>query len=499
MATAVGFTGDGALTALAFKGQAVAVGFTGAGALAATLVGQYQIPAQFAGAGALTATAYQYATTAAAFTGAGALGAAISQIQNVAAAFTGAGALTLGVTSQVWQPMSTLTDNFATQDNTKWTYMAGASVTGAGGSYARIVPGNAANVTITSNNLFNLTGSSAEVCAFQIAEQGGGTAANVVTQLLIIDPNGYGWSIWENNGTLYFREIASGGTVDTNVAYNATNHKFWRVRESAGTIYWETSPDSQTWTTQRSKAEDPSVLLTMMKAQLLGYWTGSGAPGVILFSQFNLPVPTAFVTAPFTGSGTMSATGKFPATAYVQTIVSASGSYTIPYWANYLDIVPIGGGGGGQSLGLFGGWGLGGNAGAFNAVTIARGNQIAWTLTSLSVTVGGGGPGGPGNTSNNPGSAGGASSCSGTGWAGISGGGGAGGNGTTTNTAGQAAGTGSFNGLSYPGGAGGAASSGAGGIPGGGGGGAQVTDTGGGAGGRGQVWITAYQNPGTPT
>lgn len=50
------------------------------------------------------------------------------------------------------------------------------------------------------------------------------------------------------NDTGYF----DAGSVD--IAYNATTHAFLRLRETGGTVYWDTSPDGATWTNRRTLA-----------------------------------------------------------------------------------------------------------------------------------------------------------------------------------------------------------------------------------------------------
>jgi hypothetical protein len=60
------------------------------------------------------------------------------------------------------------------------------------------------------------------------------------------------------NGTLRFA-IRVGGANDTqSSSFDATDHRFWRIRESAGSVFWETSPDALAWTLQR-EAATPAV------------------------------------------------------------------------------------------------------------------------------------------------------------------------------------------------------------------------------------------------
>lgn len=53
------------------------------------------------------------------------------------------------------------------------------------------------------------------------------------------------------------------------LAYNPTNHRWLRIRDSSGTILWETSPDGNTWTTQRTLNPAPA-------------WTGTDAVTILL-------------------------------------------------------------------------------------------------------------------------------------------------------------------------------------------------------------------------
>jgi hypothetical protein len=72
---------------------------------------------------------------------------------------------------------------------------------------------------------------------------------------------------------------------------------------------------------------------------------------------------------------------------------SAGGSYTIPDWADAIDIICLGGGGGGQAGGAANANGTAGLPGMFGTDTI---DVTALRGTALRVTVGAGGNGGPG-------------------------------------------------------------------------------------------------------
>lgn len=73
--------------------------------------------------------------------------------------------------------------------------------------------------------------------------------------------------------------ITTGGTrtdYDFTVTYSATTHAWWRIRENTGTIYFETSPDGTTWTTQKTAPHSWSSASCYLICKA-GYW-GSTVP-----------------------------------------------------------------------------------------------------------------------------------------------------------------------------------------------------------------------------
>ena len=193
------------------------------------------------------------------------------------------------------------------------------------------------------------------------------------------------------------------------------------------------------------------------------------------------------VTANFGGGGTLSATAGFPSHAAARTNYTSAGAatYTIPWWANKVDVVIIGGGGGGNKGGAFN-TGPGGTAAVWSTITITRGSDIPWTTASMSVTVGSGGTGG------STGGAGGNSVVSATGMTTRTANGGAGGT-AACGWPGCGASNVTYNSQTYTGGAGGGGGGGTGTAPGGAGGGGNLFNGGGGNGAQGQVSFYAYQ------
>ena len=72
----------------------------------------------------------------------------------------------------------------------------------------------------------------------------------------------------------------------------------------------------------------------------------------------------------------------------------------IPSWANFVDVVPLGAGGGGHAGGTLGISGEGGDGGHWNSVTWARGTHFSGSGTIITATIGAGGTGGSGSGDN---------------------------------------------------------------------------------------------------
>jgi len=70
----------------------------------------------------------------------------------------------------------------------------------------------------------------------------------------------YSAYIWESDGTLHLVHYEEGGADHgTDVAYDAGDHRWWRIREADCTVYLETSPDGESWTTHESQLFPPGT------------------------------------------------------------------------------------------------------------------------------------------------------------------------------------------------------------------------------------------------
>lgn len=185
--------------------------------------------------------------------------------------------------------MGTLADDFSIQDTAKWTFAATGDITVTGGQLQIVPTGNYSEVRSIAS--YDLTASYARIEVVQPPNQGNGS----VTSALGLTPDASGnASFFEfvfTNGGLSADYRVSGGTV-TNVnftTYDATNHRWLRISESGGSVFWHTSPDGRVWTQFGTVTTAASFASTAVYAYLnAGYWGTEPTPGTSIIDNFNL-------------------------------------------------------------------------------------------------------------------------------------------------------------------------------------------------------------------
>jgi hypothetical protein len=88
---------------------------------------------------------------------------------------------------------------------------------------------------------------------------------------------------------LLYASITQGST--TNLAkqpYDAVRHRWLRLREDEGTVYWEFSPDGEEWTTLASRSPHPFDLTALTLRIRAGISEPVEAPGMAIFDNFNV-------------------------------------------------------------------------------------------------------------------------------------------------------------------------------------------------------------------
>ena len=89
-----------------------------------------------------------------------------------------------------------------------------------------------------------------------------GTASVVDFYLIVgihLDGSNEAWFTWNQNTLSTHYTIAGVETAPTSVAYSAVDHRFWRIRESGGTMYWETAGRPGDWTVHHSRSNPWAV------------------------------------------------------------------------------------------------------------------------------------------------------------------------------------------------------------------------------------------------
>jgi hypothetical protein len=155
--------------------------------------------------------------------------------------------------SSVRRPVSDLKDNFDdnTYDSTKWPTKS-ASTNETGGQLVQNPSGTFS--LLRSANVWSLLESSVVVELAQNA-----TGAGVYSSLRIYPNAAANFTdriemfYQASDGTLRMQAVIGGVTLGAaSLTYNSATHKWWRIRETGGVIYWDTSSTGTSWTQRNS-------------------------------------------------------------------------------------------------------------------------------------------------------------------------------------------------------------------------------------------------------
>lgn len=281
-------------------------------------------------------------------------------------------------------------DHLTTQNTDNWSGW-GANC-GIVSNKLQITPTNPQQALI-SQNVYSFTGKQVLVRMDQAPNVGnGGTYAGLV---MFDDADGTDYeAIYFANNNLVFAESVNGSLSTTTTAYNSTDHQWLRIRESGGTVYWDTSGDGFSWTNRRSLAKGIDVGGMRIKIYA-GYDGTEPSPGLAKFTYLN-SVNAAYLTyadnVPLFELATALDGSRASGHAPQLYQFTSSGTQAIPAWCNTIRAVPVGGGGGGYTPTSYSeAYGHGGYAGDFGSGSWVRGVDFDDTVTSVSYTVGDGG------------------------------------------------------------------------------------------------------------
>jgi hypothetical protein len=202
-----------------------------------------------------------------------------------------------------------LSDNFdgSVVDTSKWTVTAdtGTSAYQLDGRLRLKGPAASATgyVTLESVSTYDLTGKSAFVALRQIASRALFESV-VETAPLSVTLNASNLLVWYiSNGSLKARKRVSASNTDVySVTYNTTTHRWFRIREASGSIYFDTAPSTasnppiETDWVNRHTESNPFALTAIKVSLSTGAWSGPTADsGVAHFDGFNTAATTTGV------------------------------------------------------------------------------------------------------------------------------------------------------------------------------------------------------------
>lgn len=213
----------------------------------------------------------------------------------IAASRAWAGMLATFYDAAIGSKMAVLQDSFTnTSLNTGlWTEVTGGSATvsySSAGAQTNF-PGSSTSATvgnIVSNVTYDLSSSYAYLHVVTLPDNA--TNADAELRLIFNPTNILRWV--KEGGTLYAqKEVAGATTTLTSFSFSATTHAWWRIRESGGTVNFETSPDFAAWTTQTTTATSSLFPITNLTVRNGGScFENETNPGVFLFNSFNVNI-----------------------------------------------------------------------------------------------------------------------------------------------------------------------------------------------------------------
>lgn len=212
---------------------------------------------------------------------------------NGAAAVSSGGAVEL----LAYTPISTLTDYFngASIDTSKWfvTQAGSATVTSDATGAVTTFPASSTSATdgdVSGGVAYDFTGGQAFVHV--IAVPVSSTNADGLLEATEIGGAGNLLRWVYEAGTIYAQYgVAYAFSTLFSVAYNATTHAYWRIRESAGTCFWDTGVDNGdgtvTWTNRASVANP--IQVTDLVPIIGGVcYENETSPGTFKWNNFNI-------------------------------------------------------------------------------------------------------------------------------------------------------------------------------------------------------------------
>jgi len=99
------------------------------------------------------------------------------------------------------------------------------------------------------------------------------------------------WAV-ETNKVRAYKNTAGTHTVLAEAAYNSSTHKWFRIRESSGTVYWDYSTDGISWTNFTS-ISDPFAINSVNVGADVGTWNTEASTTTATIDNFNKPLTSS--------------------------------------------------------------------------------------------------------------------------------------------------------------------------------------------------------------
>jgi hypothetical protein len=183
--------------------------------------------------------------------------------------------------------ISTLTDNFNDNsiDAAKWTNDDPTQIVEINNDLELTsIQAGTGWTNLWSKSSYDFTGSSVSIKVVDAGNQS--LASWIFVPLLIADTGDTNEKYW----------LIKAGSIETSqgdydTAYDANVHRYLRIREASGTIYWDSSTDGITWT-NRDSAVVGAFVLTDCNAVVQMHSTAEASTTTAKVDDFNI-LPSA--------------------------------------------------------------------------------------------------------------------------------------------------------------------------------------------------------------
>ena len=201
-------------------------------------------------------------------------------------------------------PILQLCDDFT--DNTigpLWTKATTGTATGAetGGQAVFTLPSSGGagphEASYLSNATYNLTGGNCTIVIGTMVATG--VAATAYFRLILDASNYYEWT--QTSNTLKARKIVAGVASDIySVTWSSSTYKYLRVRESGGTVYFDSSSNGSSWTSRGNTTIAAAFAVTELAVTVGATCGNVSSPGSFKLDSVNTPLPAPSSTWRYT-------------------------------------------------------------------------------------------------------------------------------------------------------------------------------------------------------